>query len=213
MVYSIERYKLTSIVDCGVHQSLDIVIVYNLNVTKIEFANQRVFITSLADLLYLHADHTNIAGIGLNDSAHYGWGLRDCFTSTDISMKMNNITTGVGNWTSDLSPAIDMAWNNILSKNTRSGSTPWLFVITDTSYMSSTTSLDAVKAAGIKVGFLTTLLASHYTSYASDSRYIVDGMSWNSKTSYATNIASIFCPSCEYLGENHDIPNASIHKL
>ena len=187
--------------------------VYNLNVTQADFNYQISFITNLTDLLYIHADHTNIAGVGLNDSAHYGWGLRDYFTSTNISMKMNNITTGVGNGTSDLAPAIDMAWNNILSKNLRLGSTPWLFVITDTSYMSSTTSLDAVKAAGIKVGFLTTLLASQYTSYASDSRYIVDGMSWNSKTSYATNIASIFCPSCEYLGENHDIPNASIHKL
>ena len=176
---------------------------YNLNVTKIEFANQIWFITSLADLLYLHADHTNIAGIGLNDSAHYGWGLRDYFTLTDIFTKMNNITTGVGNGTSDLSPAIDMAWNNILSKNTRPGSTPWLFIITDTSTMSTTTSLNAIKAAGIKVGFITTLSASNYTSYASDSRYIVGGVSWYSITLDASirNIVSIFCPTCEYLGK------------
>ena len=197
------RYKLTwnhSVLDCGVHQSLDIVFVYNLNVTPTDFYYQMSFITSLADLLYLHADHTNIAGIGLNDSAHYGWGLRDYFTSTNISTKMNNITTGVGNGTSDLSPAIDMAWNNILSKNTRPGSTPWLFVITDTSTMSTTTSLNAIKAAGIKVGFLTTLSASNYTSYASDSRYIVAGMSWWTITSYVSQVVTtLFCPECKFL--------------
>ena len=197
------RYKLTwnhSVLDCGVHQSLDIVFVYNLNVTPTDFYYQMSFITSLADLLYLHADHTNIAGIGLNDSAHFGWGLRDYFTSTNISTKMNNITTGVGNGTSDLSPAIDMAWNNILSKNTRPGSTPWLFVITDTSTMSTTTSLNAIKAAGIKVGFLTTLSASNYTSYASDSRYIVAGMSWSTITSYVSQVVTtLFCPECKFL--------------
>ena len=103
MVFSIESIY-TSILDCGVHQSLDIVIVYNLNVSQTDFANQRSFITNLTDLLYIHADHTNIAGVGLNDSAHYGWGLRDYFTLTNISSKMNNITTGVGEWDIGLGP-------------------------------------------------------------------------------------------------------------
>ena len=186
--------------DCGVHQKLDIVILYDesASVPLTGFDNEIAFIGMLADALYLHANHTNIAGIGADNAAHYGWGLRDYFTSFNITAKMYNITMSLGN--SDLSPAIDMAWNNILSKNLRSGSTPWLFIITDTSSLSSTTSLDAVKAAGVKVGFLATLSASAYTSYASDSRYIVGGMSWSTITSYVSLVVTtLFCPACKFL--------------
>ena len=186
--------------DCGVHQKLDIVILYDesSSVGSYYFNDEIAFIGMLADALYLHANHTNIAGIGADDKAHYGWGLRDYFTSFDITAKMYNITMSDG--LSDLSPAIDMAWNNILSKNLRSGSTPWLFIITDTYTISSTTSLDAVKAAGIKVGFLTTLSASYYTGYASDSRYIVDGMSWSTITTYVSLVVTtLFCPACKFL--------------
>ena len=196
------RFDRSSILflDCGVHQKLDIVILYDesSSVTYTGFDNEIAFIGMFADALYLHANHTNIAGIGADNAAHYGWGLRDYFTSFDITAKMYNITMSLG--TSDLSPAIDMAWNTILSKNLRSSSTPWLFIITDTSYMSSTTSLDAVKTAGIKVGFLTTLSASAYTSYASDSRFIVGGMSWSTITSYVSLVVTtLFCPACELI--------------
>lgn len=88
-------------------------------------------------------------------------------TTDDLMARMQNITvTSEG---SDISPGMDMAWNN-----TRPESTRWVLVFTDTSSMSSTTSLDAIKAAGIKVGFISVLSATSYTSYASDSRYIPD---------------------------------------
>ena len=65
--------------------------------------------------------------------------------------------------------------------------------------LSSTTSLDAVKAAGIKVGFLATLSASHYTSYASDSKYIVGGMNSTITTYVSQVVTTLFCPACKFL--------------
>ena len=201
--FSVPMYKciesLIMFSDCGVHQKLDIVILYDesSSVGLSYFNNEIAFIGMLADALYIHANHTNIAGIGADHQAHYRWGLTDYFTSFDITANLYNITMAYG--LSDLAPGIDMAWNNILSKNLRSGSTPWLFIITDTAYMTSTTSLDAVKAAGIKVGFLTTLSASTYTSYASDSRYIVAGMSWSTITTYVSQVVTtLFCPACMF---------------
>nr|XP_022291881.1 uncharacterized protein LOC111103132 [Crassostrea virginica] len=195
---------------CGVHQKLDIVILYDesSSVGLSYFNDEIAFIGMLADALYIHANHTNIAGIGADHQAHYRWGLTDYFTSFDITANLYNITMAYG--LSDLTPAIDMAWNNILSKNLRPGSTPWLFIITDTASMSSTTSLDAVKAAGIKVGFLTTLSASHYTSYASDSRYIVAGMSWSTITTYVSLVVTtLFCPAyCETFFFYYELPSS-----
>lgn len=185
---------------CGIHQMLDVVVLYDTSssLTTTDFGYQRDFIYYLGFDLYLHADHTNIAGIGVDDSAHFGWGLRDYFTTEDLwfGMLSNANHTGGG---SDLSPGIDMAWNNILSSNTRSGSTRWLLVVTSTTVISSTTSLDAMKAAGVKVGFVSTQPATSYTSLASDSRYVLGGTTWPSiQTSSTTVAASMFCPPCKF---------------
>lgn len=163
--------------------------------TSTSIAYQVSFIHNLAGNIYLHSDHTNIAGIGVGDTARYGWGLRDYLTTDDLMARMQNISrTGEG---SDISPGFDMAWNNILSNNTRSGSTRWVLVFTDTSHLSSTTSLDAIKAAGIKVGFISTLSATSYTSYASDSRYILGGISWATLDLDLPTVISMICPPCE----------------
>lgn len=89
---------------------------------------------------------------------------------------------------------MDLAWKSILSNNTRSGSTRWVLVFTDTSVMSSTTSLDAIKAAGVKVGFISVLSATSYTSYAPDPRYILGGISWATLDSDLPTIISMICP-------------------
>lgn len=180
---------------------LDVVVLYDTSssLTSTDFGYQRDFIYYLGYDLYLHADHTNIAGIGVDNSSHFGWGLRDYFTTTDLwyGLLSNANHTGGG---SDLSPGMDMAWNNILSSNARSGSTRWLLVVTSTTFMSSTTSLDAMKAAGVKVGFVSTQPATSYTSLASDSRYVLGGATWSSiQTSAPTVAFSMFCPPCKFL--------------
>ena len=65
--------------------------------------------------------------------------------------------------------------------------------------LSLTTSLDAIKASGIKVGFLATLSASHYTSYASDSRYIEGGMNSTITTYVSQVVTTLFYPACKFL--------------
>lgn len=92
---------------------------------------------------------------------------------------------------------MNMAWNSILSNNTRSGTTRWVLVFTDTRVMSSTTSLDAIKAAGFKVGFISVLSATPYTSYAPDPRYILGGISWATFDSDLPTVISMICPPCE----------------
>lgn len=178
---------------------LDVVVLYDtsLSLTSADFADQISFIYNLGFQLYLHPDHTNIAGIGVDNSSHFGWGLRDYMTTTDLwfFMQSNVTLTGGG---SDLSPGMDMAWNNILSSNARSGSTRWLLVLTSTTVMSSTTSLDAMKAAGVKVGFVSTQPATSYTSLASDSRYILGGSTWSTISAQAV-AELMFCPPCKFL--------------
>nr|XP_034331763.1 uncharacterized protein LOC109621096 [Crassostrea gigas] len=194
---------------CGVHQTLDVVILYDVSssMKSTSIAYQVSFIHNLAGNIYLHSDHTNIAGIGVGNTAHYGWGLRDYLTTDDLMARMQNITaTSEG---SDISPGMDMAWNNIFSNNTRSGSTRWVLVFTDTKVMSSTTSLDAIKAAGIKVGFISTLSATDYTSYASDSRYILGGISWATLDSDLPTVISMICPPyCESFDFYYELPNS-----
>lgn len=182
---------------CGVHQTLDVVILYDVSssMSSTDIADQVSFIHNLAGNIYLHPDHTNIAGIGVGNTAHYGWGLRDYLTTDDLMARMQNIT--VTSEASDISPGFDMAWNNILSNSTRPGSTRWVLVFTDTSFMSSTTSLDAIKAAGIKVGFISVVSATSYTSYASDSRYILGGINWATLDSDLPTVISMICPPCE----------------
>lgn len=179
---------------------LDVVVLYDVSssLTTADFEDQKSFIYNLVFQLYLHPDHTNIAGIGVDNSSHFGWGLRDYFTTDNLwNGKLGNANhTGGG---SDLSPGMDMAWNNILSSNTRSGSTRWLLVVTSTTVMSSTTSLDAMKAAGVKVGFVSTQPATSYTSLASDSRYVLSEATWSSIGSAAPTVAvSMFCPLCKF---------------
>ncbi|XP_065927927.1 uncharacterized protein [Magallana gigas] len=201
----------TSYGSCGIHQMLDVVVLYDTSssLTSTDFGYQRDFIYYLGYDLYLHADHTNIAGIGVDNSSHFGWGLRDYFTTTDLwyGLLSNANHTGGG---SDLSPGMDMAWNNILSSNARSGSTRWLLVVTSTTFMSSTTSLDAMKAAGVKVGFVSTQPATSYTSLASDSRYVLGGATWSSiQTSAPTVAFSMFCPPyCESFVFYYDLPSS-----
>lgn len=180
---------------------LDVVVLYDtsLSLTSADLDDQISFIYNLGFRLYLHPDHTNIAGIGVDNSSHFGWGLRDYMTTTDLwyFMQSNVTLTGGG---SDLSPGMDMAWNNILSSNARSGSTRWLLVLTSTTVMSSTTSLDAMKAAGVKVGFVSTQPATSYTSLASDSRYIFGGSTWSTIGLSAQAVAELmFCPPCKFL--------------
>ncbi|XP_048756447.2 uncharacterized protein LOC125667124 [Ostrea edulis] len=194
---------------CGVHQTLDVVILYDesSSVSQSYFDEQIQFVVSLADALLLSSSHTNIAGVGVDVIGYYGWGLRDYFTSSAISSKMQNITRGNGN--SDLSDGFNVVWNRILSNGTRSGSQAWILVLTDTSTLSDTTSLDAAKAAGVKVGFLSTLSASSYTSYASDSSYIIGGTSWLSFPSLVTSAVEFFCPQyCENFVFYYDLPSS-----
>lgn len=179
---------------------LDVVVLYDtsLSLTSADLDDQILFIYNLGFELFLHPDHTNIAGIGVDNSSHFGWGLRDYMNTNDLwfAMQSNVTLTGGG---SDLSPGMDMAWNNILSSNARSGSTRWLLVVTGTTVMSSTTSLDAMKAAGVKVGFVSTQTATSYTSLASDSRYVLGGATWSSIASSAPTVAvSMFCPPCKF---------------
>ncbi|XP_065927929.1 uncharacterized protein [Magallana gigas] len=194
---------------CGVHQTLDVVILYDVSssMSSTDIADQVSFIHNLAGNIYLHSDHTNIAGIGVGNTAHYGWGLRDYLTTDDLMARMQNIT--VTSEASDISPGFDMAWNNILSNSTRPGSTRWVLVFTDTSFMSSTTSLDAIKAAGIKVGFISVLSATSYTSYASDSRYILGGINWATLDSDLPTVISMICPPyCESFDFYYELPNS-----
>lgn len=192
-------YSLLIIAACGIHQMLDVVVLYDVSsgLTTTDFDDQILFIYYLAMELYLHPDHTNIAGVGVDNSSHFGWGLRDYMNTNDLWFGMQNVNyTGGG---SDLSPGMDMAWNNILSSNARSGSTRWLLVVTSTTVMSSTTSLDAMKAAGVKVGFVSTQPATSYTSLASDSRYVFGGAAYSALvSSLQTIVVSMFCPPCEF---------------
>eukprot|EP00105_Crassostrea_gigas_P046316 XP_019930464.1 PREDICTED: uncharacterized protein LOC105347825 [Crassostrea gigas] len=195
---------------CGVHQMLDVVVLYDtsLSLTTADLDDQISFIYYLGFQLFLHPDHTNIAGIGVDNSSHFGWGLRDYMTTTDLwfGIQSNVTLTGGG---SDLSPGMDMAWNNILSSNARYGSTRWLLVLTSTTVMSSTTSLDAMKAAGVKVGFVSTQPATSYTSLASDSRYIFGGSTWSTIGLSAQAVAELmFCPPyCESFVFYYDLPS------
>nr|XP_034334271.1 uncharacterized protein LOC117691738 [Crassostrea gigas] len=189
---------------------LDVVVLYDISssLTSNDFDDQKTFIYNLGFQLYLHPDHTNIAGIGVDDSAHFGWGLRDYMTTTDLWFGMQTVNQIGGG--SDLSPGMDMAWNNILSSKTRSGSTRWLLVVTSTTVMSSTTSLDAMKAAGVKVGFVSTQPATSYTSLASDSRYVFGGAAFSSLvSSLQTIVVSMFCPPyCESFVFYYDLPSS-----
>lgn len=199
----------TAFGSCGIHQMLDVVVLYDLSstLTSTDVDDEKSFIYQLGFDLYLGADHTNIAGVGVDDSAHFGWGLREYFTTNDLWFgmiaKVNHTAGG-----SDLSPGMDMAWNNILSSNARSGSTRWLLVLTSTTVMSSTTSLDAMKAAGVKVAFVSTQPATSFTSLASDSRYVVGGVTWSMLYSFSYAVVSMFCPQyCESFVFYYDLPS------
>lgn len=183
--------------DCGVHQKLDIVVVYDESSSSgsVGFNHQRRFIVSLANALHLSSSDTNLAGVGVDSKPQYGWGLRDYFTSSDISAKMQTIVPQGGG--SDMAPGWDMAWYSILSNNSRPGSERWILVLTDTTYASSTSGLFAAKAAGVKVGVVASRSASNYVTYASDPRYIIGGVHWSLINSYVSNAVLFFCPSCK----------------
>ncbi|XP_062566956.1 uncharacterized protein LOC134229260 [Saccostrea cucullata] len=197
--------------DCGVHQKLDVVILYDVSGSSGSsgFSYQRQFIVSLADALHLSSTDTNMAGLGVDDSAYYGWGLRDYFTSSAINSKLLNISLNLGNGGSDWASGFEMAWTHILSNSTRQGSQAWLIVLTDTSYTTSTNELNEAKAAGVKVGFVGTASASSYSTYASDTKYIVSGMSWATLSSYITSVVEFFCSAyCENFEFYYDLPNS-----
>ncbi|XP_062566950.1 uncharacterized protein LOC134229254 [Saccostrea cucullata] len=194
---------------CGVHQKLDIVILYDesSNAGYIGFDYQRQFIVALADALYITSSATNIAGVGVDDKAYYGWGLRDYFNSSQISLKMMNMTISNGP-NSDLADGFNMAWNTILSKNARSGYQSWIIAITEKGTINSTTGLDAAKAAGVKVGILGGDPASSYTTIASDLTYIIGSMAWSALVSYVPTVVQFFCNLyCEDFDFYYDVPS------
>ncbi|XP_062566951.1 uncharacterized protein LOC134229255 [Saccostrea cucullata] len=196
---------------CGVHQNLDVVIMYDESSSSgsTGFSYQRQFIVSLADALHLSSTDTNMAGLGVDTYAYYGWGLRDYFTSSAINSKLMNISMHLGDGGSNLAPGFEMAWTHILSNSTRAGSQAWLIVLTDTTYTTSTKGLDEAKAAGVKVGFVGTGSVASYSSYASDSKYIVSRMSWGTLSSYITSVVEFFCPAyCENFLFYYDLPNS-----
>ncbi|XP_061177187.1 uncharacterized protein LOC133185912 [Saccostrea echinata] len=173
------------------------------------FSYQRQFIVSLADALHLSSTDTNIAGFGVDVNAYYGWGLRDYFTSSAINSKLIKISSNLGNGGSNLAPGFEMAWDSFLSNSTRPGSQAWLIVLTDTTYTSSTKGLDEAKAAGVKVGVVGTGSVTSYSAFASDSKYVVSGMSWGTLSSYITNVVEFFCPAyCENFVFYYDLPNS-----
>jgi hypothetical protein len=153
---------------------------------------------SLADALLISSTHTNIGGVGVDTVGYYGWGLRDYFTSSAISSKMQTLTIK-GGGSSDMSDGFNVVWNRILSNSTRSGSQAWILVLTDTSILTDTTTLDAAKAAGVKVGFIGASSSSSYSSYASDSSYVIGGVGWASLNSQLTDAVKFFCPECKYI--------------